>query len=320
MTIDADPTTAEPTPTTGPNGPARQRASAPTHVVSSDVSVWRRIPDLWRHRELLLSLIGKELKVKYKDSVLGFVWSMLNPALYLAVFFFVFQIALRNTIPYFAIFLLCGLLVWNFFQTAVMGGTISVVGGAGLIKKVSFPREMLALASVGAALFFFFLQAVVLLIALAAFQFKPALHYLPLLVPALLAMIVLSATLAVFLSAINVYLRDTQHLLELVLVAWFWGTPIVYAYETIAGRLSQHGISWVYLLNPVTPIVLTFQRALYAKPAPVGTDGKVVNILPFWGPSHYLWLLLIVLGVSTVAFVGALSIFGRVEGNFAEEL
>jgi ABC-2 type transport system permease protein len=321
MSIGAQRTPADAAPTPEPDGAApRGRTNTPTRVVSSNVTVWRRIPDLWVHRELLIGLIGKELKVKYKDSVLGFVWSMLNPALYLAVFFFVFQIALRNTIPYFAIFLLCGLLVWNFFSAAVMGATTAVVGGAALIKKVSFPREMLALASVGAALVFFFLQAVVLLAALAAFRFKPALHYLPLLLPAMLALLVLAAALAVFLSAINVHLRDTQHLLELVLVAWFWGTPIVYAYQTIASRLSQHGISWIYLLNPVTPIVMTFQRALYAKPMPVGTDGKVVQILPLWGPGEYLWLLLIVLGVSTAAFIGALTVFGRLEGNFAEEL
>jgi ABC-2 type transport system permease protein len=322
MSIEAQraPASGEPAPPTDPEGADRRRRNTPTRVVSSNVTVWRRLPDLWRHRELLIGLIGKELKVKYKDSVLGFAWSMLNPALYLAVFFFVFQIALRNTIPYFAIFLLCGLVVWNFFSAAVMGATTAVVGGAGLIKKVAFPREMLALASVGAALVFFFLQGIVLLIALAAFQFKPALHYLPLLLPAMLAVVVLAAALAVFLSAINVYLRDTQHLLELVLVAWFWGTPIVYAYQTIASRLSQHGITWVYLLNPVTPIVMTFQRALYAKPMPVGTDGKVVQILPLWGPGEYLWLLLIVLGVSAAAFIGALTVFGRLEGNFAEEL
>jgi ABC-2 type transport system permease protein len=136
----------------------------------------------------------------------------------------------------------------------------------------------------------------------------------------MLAVLVLAAALAVFLSAINVHFRDTQHLLELVLVAWFWGTPIVYAYETIATRLSQHGLTWIYLLNPVTPIVLTFQRALYAMPYPVGTDGKPVQILPPWGPGEYLWLLLIVLGVSAAAFIGALTVFGRLEGNFAEEL
>jgi ABC-2 type transport system permease protein len=167
---------------------------------------------------------------------------------------------------------------------------------------------------------FFFLQGIVLLIALAAFQFRPALHYLPLLLPAMLALVVLASALAVFLSAINVYLRDTQHLLELVLVAWFWGTPIVYAYQTIASRLSEHGLSWIYLLNPVTPIVITFQRALYAKPFPTGTDGHPVQLLPLWGPGEYLWLLLIVLGVSSAAFIGALTVFGRLEGNFAEEL
>jgi ABC-2 type transport system permease protein len=319
VSLEAQHLPTDPTTGAGSDG-ARTRVNTPTRVVSSNVTVWRRLIEIWRHRELLLGLIGKELKVKYKGSVLGFVWSMLNPALYLAVFFFVFQIALRNTIPYFAIFLLTGLLVWNLFQTGVMGATTAVVANAGLIKKVAFPREMLALAAVGAALFFFFLQALVLLAALAAFRFKPALHYLPLLVPAMLALIVLAAALAVFLSAINVYLRDTQHLLELVLVAWFWGTPIVYAYQTIATRLGEHGLTWLYLLNPVTPIVMTFQRALYAKPEPIGTDGKVVQILPLWGPGEYLWLLLIVLGVSSVALIGALTVFGRLEGNFAEEL
>jgi ABC-2 type transport system permease protein len=289
-------------------------------VVSAEPRLWSRLAEIGRHRELLLRLIGKELKVKYKGSVLGFVWSMLNPALYLAVFFFVFQIALRNTIPYFAIFLLTGLLVWNLFSSSITGATTAVVNGAALIKKVSFPRELLALASVGAALVFFFLQALVLIAALAAFQFKPALHYLPLLVPAMLALIVLSSALAVFLSAVNVHLRDTQHLLELALVAWFWGTPIVYAYETIASRLAPHHLSWIYLLNPVTPIVITFQRALYAKPAPVGTDGKVVQILPLWGPWKYLWILMIVLGASFAAFIGAMAVFGRLQGNFAEEL
>lgn len=319
MSIGAEDLSLESAPA-GPDGSPRVRATAPTRVVSGERNLGRRLVDIVRHRELLIGLIRKELKVKYKGSVLGFVWSMLNPALYLAVFFFVFQIALRNTIPYFAIFLLTGLLVWNLYSTAVMGATTAVVYGAPLIKKVAFPRELLALASVGAALVFFFLQALVLVAALAAFQFKPALHYLPLLVPAMLALIVLSSALAVFLSAINVHLRDTQHLLELALVAWFWGTPIVYAYETIAGRLGQHHLTWIYFLNPLTPIVITFQRALYAKPAPIGTDGKVVHILPAWGPGEYLWILLIVLGVSTLFFLVAMAVFGRLEGNFAEEL
>lgn len=289
-------------------------------VVTPDVSLWSRLGGLWTHRELLIRLIRKELKVKYKDSVLGFLWSMLNPALYLLVYFFVFQIVLKNTIPQFAIFLLTGLLVWNLFSTAVPGATTSVVGNAGIVKKVAFPREMLALSSVGAALVFFFLQAIVLIIALLAFHLRPALHYLPLLVPALITLLAFSGALAVLLSAVNVYLRDTQHLLELVLVAWFWATPIVYPYRLIADRLAQHGLAWVALLNPLTPIVITFQRAIYAKPQPVGTDGHVVRALPLAGPWWYLEVLAIVFAVSAVLFLVALHVFGRLEGNFAEEL
>lgn len=289
-------------------------------VVTPDVSVWSRLGGLWTHRELLLNLIRKELKVKYKDSVLGFVWSMLNPALYLLVFYFVFQIVLRNTIPQFAIYLLCGLLVWNLFSTAVPGATTSVVGNASIVKKVAFPREMLALSAVGASLVFFFLQAIVLVIALLAFQIRPALHYLPLLAAALITLLVFAGALAVFLSAVNVYLRDTQHLLELVFVAWFWATPIVYPYRTIADRLAKHGLAWVTLLNPLTPIVLTFQRALYARPEPKGTDGNIVHILPLAGPWWYLEVLGIVCGISAVLFLIALAVFGRLEGNFAEEL
>jgi ABC-2 type transport system permease protein len=289
-------------------------------VVTPDVSVWSRLCGLWTHRELLLNLVRKELKVKYKDSVLGFVWSMLNPALYLLVFYFVFQIVLRNTIPQFAIYLLCGLLVWNLFSTAVPGATTSVVGNASIVKKVAFPREMLALSAVGASLVFFFLQAIVLVIALLAFQIRPALHYLPLIAAALITLLVFSSALAVFLSAVNVYLRDTQHLLELVFVAWFWATPIVYPYRTIADRLAKHGLAWVTLLNPLTPIVLTFQRALYARPEPVGTDGKIVHVLPLAGPWWYLEVLGIVCGISAVLFLIALAVFGRLEGNFAEEL
>jgi ABC-2 type transport system permease protein len=298
----------------------RWRATTPMRVVTPDVSVWSRLGGLWTHRELLIRLIRKELKVKYKDSVLGFLWSMLNPALYLLVFYFVFQIVLKNTIPTFAIFLLTGLLVWNLFSSAVPGATTAVVGNAGIVKKVAFPREMLALSSVGASLIFFFLQAIVLIIALIGFHLRPALHYLPLLIAALITLLVFSGALAVFLSAVNVYLRDTQHLLELVLVAWFWATPIVYPYRLIADRLAQHGLAWILLLNPITPVVLTFQRAIYARPQPIGTDGHVVHILPLAGPWWYLEVLGIVCAVSAVLFVGALHVFGRLEGNFAEEL
>ncbi|MGH9072100.1 MAG: ABC transporter permease, partial [Acidimicrobiales bacterium] len=309
----------------------------PVRVVSADVSVVRRLRDMWNYRGLFLNLVRKELKVKYKNSALGFLWSLLNPAFTLLIYYFVFQIVLGSGIHGFAIFLMSGLVVYNLFNYATMNATGAVVNNATIVKKVPFPREILALASVGAGLVFFFFQAVVLVIALAVARYEPvlhALHYLPLVIPALVALLVLSAALAVFLAAINVYMRDTQHLIEIVVgAAWFWATPIVYSYEQIIRHFVNHHIpTWVYLLNPLTDIVLTFQRAVYAQVyggspggaahslKPGASLQKTAQILPATGEWWYLWHVLIVLGVGLILFVAALAVFGRLEGNFAEEL
>ncbi|MGH9307651.1 MAG: ABC transporter permease [Acidimicrobiales bacterium] len=289
-------------------------------MVAPRVSVSTRLVEIWNFRETLVGLIHKELKVKYKNSVLGFAWSMLNPAMYLGVYYFVFQVVLKNGIKNFAIYLLCGLVVWNLFSTAVPNAATAVVGNSSIVKKVAFPREILALASVGASLVFFFFQAVVLIIALGVFRFIPVLSYLWLIIPAMLALLVLAAALGVFLSAVNVYLRDVQHLLELFMVLWFWATPIVYPYRQIADRLSKDHLAWLYLLNPVTCIVLVFQRALYGDVNSPKPGGGIIHLLPTNGPLWYLSLLLIVLVVSAALFIGALVVFGRLEGNFAEEL
>jgi ABC-2 type transport system permease protein len=291
----------------------------PTRVISNRTTVPERVAEIWRYRELLVGLVRKELKVKYKNSALGFIWSMLNPALYLGVFYIVFQLVLKNGIPYFAIYLLSGLLVWNLFSTALAAATGSVVGNAAIVKKVSFPREILALAAVGASLVHFFLQACVLLAALIGFRYAPSPTFMLLIPVALLALLLLAAALGVLLAAINVYARDAQHLLELVLLAWFWMTPIVYQYRLVGDRLGDR--SWLYRLNPVTPVVLTFQRAIYNKPEPIGPGGVRLAVLPAdAGLTWYLFQLLGVAAGSLVLLAIALKVFGRVEGNFAEEL
>ena len=291
----------------------------PTRVISNRTSVWQRVAEIWGYRELLVGLVRKELKVKYKNSALGFFWSMLNPALYLVVFYMVFQLVLKNGIPFFAIYLLSGLLVWNLFSTALSGATASVVANAAIVKKVSFPREILAMASIGASLVHFFLQGIVLVCALLLFRYSPSPTFLPLVPVALLALLLVACAFGIFLAAANVYARDTQHLLELVLLAWFWMTPIVYQYRLVADRLQEN--AWLYRLNPITPIVLTFQRAVYNKVEPTAGDGTAIAILPA-GAS--VWWYLAQLGVVIVAasalLLLALSVFGRLEGNFAEEL
>jgi len=298
------------------------RGNKVTRVVSPTISVRQRFKEIWLSRELLVYLVRTEIKVKYKNSVLGLVWSMIAPAMTLAIYFIVFQFISKNGIPHFVIFLFSGLLIWNLFQLGVQTGTGVIVNNAGIVKKVSFPREILALASVGSATVFFFFQAIVMVIFLIAFHSAPAWSYLPLVPLALVAAIVLAAGLGVLLSSVNVYLRDTQHLIEVVLTAWFWACPIVYSFQSqLASRLAQHHLTNLYFLNPMTPLVLSFQRALYGHVAVHSTvTHQAVDELPAHSFAWYAALDLGVLGLGVVLFLVALFVFGRLEGNFAEEL
>lgn len=273
-----------------------------------------RLVNVWRYRELLGNLTRKELKVKYKNSVLGFVWSLLNPALYLVVFSIVFGVILKSGIPKFAIFMLAGLLPWNLFSTAVGSSTGAITGNAGLVGKVWFPREILPLASIGAALVHFFLQLLVLGGALIIFRYAPSVRFMTLLIPALIVLLVLCAALSIALAAINVYMRDTEHFVELAMLAWFWGTPIVYQYQLVNARIGS-----LVMLNPLTPIVITFQRAIYNR-THIIVNGTSSVVIPDGSVLWYMRNLALVLAASVALLVFALWLFGRLEDNFAEEI
>jgi ABC-2 type transport system permease protein len=296
------------------------RTGAPTNVVAPDRSVLRHLADVWERRELLTNLVRKELKVRYKNSALGFAWSLLNPAMLMVIYTLVFQVVLGNGLPYFPIFLLSGLLAWNLFSVSLSGAVGSITGATSLVNKVYFPREILPLASVGANCVHFMLQATVLLATIAIFPVRFDLRWLWMVLPALLVLLILTSAVAIFLSCVNVYARDTQHLLELVLLAWFWMTPIVYHWRLVADKLAQHGLpSGLVLLNPMTSISLTMQRALYGQHL-AGPVGLQEPMLPSEGQWWYLRNLGIVGVLSVVLFVLALRLFSRLEANFAEEL
>ncbi len=278
-----------------------------------------RVRELWGYREILLNLIRKELKVKYTASFLGAVWSLLNPVVFLAVFSFV-VIVLGNSIPDYPVFLLSGLLAWNLFSASLLQGSRSVIDNANLVKKIAFPREILPLSAIGVALVDFGLQSVVLLafILVSGYGIGPAALVLyPLSFVALLAF---TTALTLWASAKNVRYRDVGHLLNLGLLVWFWMTPIVYqaalVQEALAGK-EIAGISlWhLYLLNPLTPIVLGFQRALYGDPAPGGEQ-----VLPDVSVAWQAGALGIVIVVSLGLLVLAWRAFFRSSGDFAEEL
>jgi ABC-2 type transport system permease protein len=287
----------------------------PLLVVGRRRSTATHVREIWSYRELLGSLIHKELKVRYKNSILGFLWSMVQPLFMLAVYAFAFSV-LGAGFANFAIWLMCGLLVWNFVSTSLQTSTKAVTTNSHLVSKVRFPRAILPLASVGAALVHLGMQLLAFAVVLVVLRHSIDVEFLWLLPLAALTAMIVCATLALLLAALNVYARDTEHLLDLAVLAWFWLTPILYQYARVVEWLETRDLpGWLALLNPFTSMVIVFQRAIYGST----TAGDTV-LLPDDGPLWYLQNLAIVGGISLVMLVLALRIFDRAEANFAEAL
>ncbi|MGH3733325.1 MAG: ABC transporter permease [Acidimicrobiales bacterium] len=302
---------------------SRSLENTPVRIVSARVPLGTRLVNLWARRELLLSLITSDIRIKYKNSTLGLFWSMVSPAFTLGVYYLVFSVFLKNGYPNFVIFLFSGLVVWNLFQSSLNTATGVIVDRAALVKKVSFPREILALSNVGASVVYFLVQLVVLVIFVSAVQHAPAWKFILILPISFLSLYLISAALSVVMSAVNVYLRDMRHLMEVLLQLWFWMTPIVYSYShAIAPHLTIRGLTWVYFLNPITLIVLTFQRVFYVNTAVHSTIAPhpIIDVLPTWSFDKFLFLNVVLLGVAIVAFFVGEAIFGRLEGEFESEL
>jgi ABC-2 type transport system permease protein len=274
-----------------------------------------RLREISARREVLLNLIRRELKVKYAASVLGAVWSLLNPIVYLAVFTFVTKV-LGASVPDFPVYLLSGLLAWNLFSTSVSAGSRSVVDNANLVKKVAFPREILPLASIGVAIVDYVLQTGVLLLYMlvSGYGFHvPELALLPL---AFVTLLAFSAALTFWLAAANVRYRDVGHLLGIALLVWFWITPIVYAAALVQEQLERNRLVWaLYFVNPLASIVGGFQRALYGVVGS-GESAALFDVSLAWLAA----VMLAVLAVSLILLRLTWGYYFTRSGDFAEEL
>lgn len=220
---------------------------------------------LIEHKELLLNFTRKELKVKYKNSVLGFFWSLLNPILMMLVFTFIFTVALPIRgmgLDNFPIYFLAGFLPWNFFNATVIGSTTSIVSNGPLIKKVYFPRELLPLSISLANLVNFALELIVFVLFVTATSFvNPRFLALYKFIPYLLLLLpilwLFSVGVSFLVASLNVYLRDVQHLVGILLMVLFYSTPIIYPIPDL-GKYSV-----IYKANPMTALVESFHQALY---------------------------------------------------------
>lgn len=214
------------------------------------------------------NLVARDLKVRYKNSALGIIWSMLNPLGMMLVFTLVFTVLIpNNTVERFPIFLLCGLLPWNWFTGSLMGSVYSVVNNAPLVKKVFFPREVLPISVVLSNLMHFLIALVVLFAMMLVFQ-TPLTQW-ALLLPIVIAIqLMFTLGLAFCLSAINVYYRDTAQIIEVLLLAWFFLTPVFYSMDVVPQQAVVLGVMLpvqrlAYILNPMASLIASYRIILY---------------------------------------------------------
>lgn len=275
------------------------------------------VRDIWAHRELLGLLVRRELKSRYKDSSLGLLWSLFKPLVQLAIYYFAIGqiLGAARSVPDFGIFVFIGLTMWGLFSEIISTCTTSILGNAGLVKKVYLPREIFPLASVGGALFNFLVQAIVLVLGIIFLASVPFSGKDLLLVPlSILLLVVFSTAIGLILGALNVYFRDIQHFVEIGTMVLFWASPIVYSFTFVQNKLQGNWLEQLYLSNPVTLAVLGMQKALWSA-GQAGTGAQQQA----W-PDNLELRLAVALLISVILLWLGQRIFSRLQGNFAQEL
>lgn len=258
---------------------------------------WRALDlkELWAYRELLLVLTMRDVKVRYKQTVLGFAWAIIQPVMLMVVFSIFFGRLAQmpsDGFPY-PIFVYAGLLPWTFFQTAISNSGNSVVGSANLIRKVYFPRLIIPLSSVGSAIIDFFVAAVILLLLMAYYGIGWSLNLLA--VPFFVLGVIFAALgVGTFLAALNAAYRDFRYVIPFVVQFWMFATPVVYPASLVPEQWQ-----WVLYLNPMTGIIEGFRSAFLGKPFDIAALAT----------SHIVVVLVFLIGIAY---------FEKVERQFAD--
>ena len=258
----------------------------------------RKLP---RYRGLIQSLVARELKARYRGSVLGFFWSFINPLLLLLIYTFVFTFVIPARVeghdPY-ALFMFCGILPWTWFSSSLLESSNVLISGGNLIKKVLFPAEILPIVTVLANMVHFFLGLPILVMFLIYYSAPLSLVELVWFPVIVLVQFVLTLALGLFASALTVHFRDLRDILGNLVTFWFFATPIIYPLSAV----PQPG-RWFLNLNPFTHLAISYQQILF-----------------FPGPFEH-WKLLLALGAaSSMLFLLGYFVFDRLRDSFAEEV
>lgn len=264
--------------------------------------MFSNLKQLVEYRELLRTLVSKDIRSRYKGSILGFAWNFAIPLLQLLVFWILFGIIVRVEPPGdypFALFLFTGLLPWNFLANSLNGGTMSVVGNANLVKKIYFPLQVLPLTAVLSQFISLLLGLIVLAVVVLAFGvgFSP---WLLVVVLILAVQLVFNAGLAFLFACTNVFYRDVQHILGIVVMAWMYVTPILYPISLVLGKAPWADTA--IHLNPMTGIITAYQSTILDHRAP-----------------DWFWFGYSV-GASLALFMIGFAVFNRYKSRFEEEV
>lgn len=276
------------------------------NVAGSGVRAWRRLAELWRFRGLVYNLVARDLKVRYKNSALGVLWSLLNPLLMMVVFTAVFTVMRGQSVSDFPVFVLIGLLPWQFFANSVAAATGSVVGNAHLISKVYFPREALILSGV-LSNFVNFVIALLVLFPIMALFHMPFTGWILLLPVVMVVELIFTLGVGFVVATTNVFYRDVQMIMDVILLAGFFLTPVFYSLDILPRSYVLFGVNldvWrlMYYLNPMASIIANYRVILYSGGAPA---------------ADFLFRTLI----TSLVFLGVgLWLFYRYQSRFSEEL
>ena len=256
-----------------------------------------KFSEIYDYREVIFSLVRRDLKGRYKGSVLGFLWTFLNPLLQLCVYTFVFSIIMRNNIKDYYLHLFVALVPWIFFSTSISGGAGCIWSQQDMVKKIYFPREVLPIAFVSSQfvnMFYSFLVVFAVLLISGKGINIIAVLYLPVIMAIEYS---LALGMALIVSALTVYLRDLEYLLGIVTMAWQFLTPVMYSLADVPTQIVP-----AFLCNPMSSIIIAYRDILYYKQAP-----KAETLIQ----AFLFGIALLVIGWS---------VFGKLKRRFAEEL
>lgn len=269
--------------------------------------------DVARNRFLLRLIVRKELRVRYRGSVLGLFWSYVKPAVQFGVYFLALGVFLKlnDTLEDFAVYLFSGLVVLNFFGEAFGNAARSVVRNAPLVKKIYLPRELFPVATTYVAAIHLLPQVVVLFLGALVSGWRPSAGALFSAALGFAVVTLLVTGLGLLVAALNVYFRDFENIVDLLLLVVVWLSPVLYPWSFVREALGSGWLLELYLANPLTVAVQLFQRAFWAPGSSGGSDELIPDLFARG---------LVALVVAAVTLVVGQLAFSRLEGRFAQEL